>query len=611
MQDGLKAAMTSSKSPVHTATSNGNGAINISSPRVGSASSTVIEEGQSGDDRSSKGVRLEAHTHVHGVESEKPLVAGKDDIDGRQGKVIKECATEKASHLVTKDDITALFDANLPAPTRKSDPMARGKVSDSEVCDDKQAARIRRQQEKKREKQQRELKREQEKQEREARRLEEKNRKDEEKRERARKKEEERKQKELKREEEKRQREMKREVEKQRKEDQRLRREEEKKAKEEEKLRKEEDREKAQARIGNFFKKAKPSKTAIVTKSDFEKSFLPFYLRNGVRFANDKILTPEKLLVSKSSIDSQLIQNFENKTERWLMSTPRLVANSITMTATNLMQQMTSKEKSEDDFQKLLQQIPQKYIKFYENVRPPYIGTYSKEIILPKDNPLSTAETGYDYDYDSDWDWNNEGDEEGGGIEDLDDAEVEEEEDDAEDGSEGEFDEFLEDADTIDGAKKQKFVGPLIPTVKLRTDYCSLPDDDRYYFDLVSVEALIIQQPFPISIDYNPPSKRPANDENKVDARDEPSHKNAKSVITESADLITLYNEVHESSFSLATLTELAQNKLPKYSKKTIRNTIKDLATRVAVDGKASKIWQLNDKEKWENLKIGKSLPES
>ncbi len=108
----------------------------------------------------------------------------------------------------------------------------------------------------------------------------------------------------------------------------------------------------------------------------------------------------------------------------------------------------------------MLKAIPTKFLKFAEDVRPPYIGTYTKlseGTITAKlsRNPFVRALPSTDYDYDSEAEW--EEPEEG---EDLDSENEEElEEDDGED-MEG----FLDDRDADEVKKRRPIIGDLEPT---------------------------------------------------------------------------------------------------------------------------------------------------
>lgn len=109
----------------------------------------------------------------------------------------------------------------------------------------------------------------------------------------------------------------------------------------------------------------------------------------------------------------------------------------------------------------LLAAIPIKYLQFAEDVRPPYIGTFTK-ILEPKAylnlcrNPFSRTLPAVNYDYDSEAEW-----EEPGEGEDLEsEGEEEEEEDDADD-----IEEFLDDAEETGelSLKRRLMCGDLEP----------------------------------------------------------------------------------------------------------------------------------------------------
>lgn len=107
----------------------------------------------------------------------------------------------------------------------------------------------------------------------------------------------------------------------------------------------------------------------------------------------------------------------------------------------------------------LLKSIPIKFLKFQEDVRPPYIGTYTRlqinqSISKLARNPLSRSlpDTNYDYDSEAEWEEPVEG-------EDLD-SEGDEEEDDEEDGNE--MDGFLDDENTT-AAKRRPLLGDMEP----------------------------------------------------------------------------------------------------------------------------------------------------
>lgn len=111
------------------------------------------------------------------------------------------------------------------------------------------------------------------------------------------------------------------------------------------------------------------------------------------------------------------------------------------------------------DLKEILRKVPIKFLKFEEDVRPPYQGTFTKalpEALASKlsRNPFTRTIPEVDYDYDSEAEW--EEPEEG---EDLD-SEVEEEtNEDGDDDMEG----FLDDDDNQVDGRRRLIVGELVP----------------------------------------------------------------------------------------------------------------------------------------------------
>lgn len=490
-------------------------------------------------------------------------------------------------------------DTEFTQDNKKAEPALRREKSKELDLKKKEQERIERENKKLEEKQ----KREKQKQEREAKKLQERE-------ERERRKQQEKEERERKKRQEKEERERKKQQEKEEKEQERLRKEEDKRKKEEEKRKKEEEKrkkeeakERTQSRIGNFFKKASSKQTDEVEVSDFEKYFLPFYVKSGVVMVNSYNSTTSEDLESKvKDIDQLLESNDTSSSIEWLHSHNQKHGYEIKMTAVEVLQTMTAKKKSDEELSKLLNKVPQKFIKFYENVRPPYVGTFSKKLTLPRDNPFSTEGTGFDYGYDSDLDWVNEEEEEGG-VDDLEnDDEDEEEEQDDEDDGENEMDGFLDKDDDETGVSRKKFVGPLIPTIKLRKDLSTLDEESQKYFALVSVECLYQDAEFPVD-PFKPLNKRVAtetSDQPEQKSSSTTPNKKTKSLITEPQDIVKLLEQVHDSTFSLSTITEIVQKHLPQYKKDTIKNSIKEYAAKST---KGDRKWQVKDMESWEELK--------
>ena len=507
--------------------------------------------------------------------------------------------------------------------------------------------------------------------------------KEKEKQEREAKKEQERQEREFKKEREKQERDAKKEQEKRereaKKEQERLAKE---KKLEEAKLAKEKLLEKS--RISNFFKvssnnsKAKTevvssalnnkvieidsspiSKTASFSntpsspaKSDFRKAFSAFYVKTGYQLPADFMLKNEDLEKSIKSIDEKLledpsitdtsdsIQFLKNAKQNILC---KFCPVSSHITAIELLKEIEKGKKSEQELLDLLKSIPHKYIKFYENVRPPYTGTFSDKTIIPKDNPFSTSETNYNYSYDSDLDWAEGSD---GEAEDLDELDDEDEEDNEEGQEDGEFDGFLDkdsnenatdggdqSASTNQAFKKKVFLTALIPSVQLQNDATtSFDEDEQSYMNAVSMKLF-----FPTPIDTqtvigNPPTqastgsdkenlKRKLNSEDaqedkssasyainssqkekSVSPSKEPKTKKPKSqplIISELKDLVNILREVEGSSFTIGTLTEVAKVKTEtKYSKKIIKDTIQHYAKK----DPGTQKWKLINPNEFENM---------
>ncbi|QHS76744.1 Rlf2p [Saccharomyces paradoxus] len=416
----------------------------------------------------------------------------------------------------------------------------------------------------------------------------------------------------------------KKEEERRRKEEARLearRRKEEEKLKKEEEIRlKEEAKERAQSRIGNFFKKLSDSDTPVVEKSDYEKFFLPFYAKDGVKVSNKWKLAKVELEGTKRKIDDELLNNKDKiKSDEllsWLKSRKLPRGHKIKYKAVDVLQQMTLKEKTDGELQTLLAQVPHKYIKFYENVRPPFIGTYSVDFALPASDPFSTKGTGFNYDYDSDVEWVNE--EEEGEVDNLESGEEEEEEDDEDMPSEGEFDGFLDSEENgdLDGlpCAKRKFVGPLIPTICLKSNFENLSEENKRYLQQIKAEV-IIEADGPIDPFKEPrtsplPSKRSNSDlQAQNSSQSQSPEKRQKAVITNPKDLLRLFDGVQDSTFSLGTVAEIAQKNLPQYNKQTIKNTIKEYAIRGSGKGDLPRKWVIRDMQNWENLRANANMP--
>lgn len=570
--------------------------------------------------RKESGIILETNDVSASVEEEIEIIDEDDDPNNNENGdgSVTPANTDRDEPYVAKDQ----SEKSIRRP-EKSGSFVEA-LTGSEAATNQEASAPNKKEELRKLREMKRRQKEEEKRQREEQRQEEKRKREQQREEEKRKREDRKKRKEFERLEAKRQK----ELEKLQKEQERREKEQERRQKEEEKLKKDEERkireetkQRSQSRIGNFFKKVSDATKQLNVKSDYEKYFLPFYAKDGTILPKSWPASIIDLEESKSSLDKILSgqehKSDENDALTWLNSKRTNRGYKIKFTATALLQQMTAKEKEDSQLMNLLLLIPQKYIKFYENVRPPYIGTYSKDAILPTDDPFSTEGTGFNYEYDSDLEWVNEEEEEGeeGGVDNLESGEEDEDEDEDE-ASEGEFDGFLEaeekSADGIQG-KKRKFLGPLIPTVCLRSNINDMDASDRRYFGEISVTYTSEQYPFPIDPNVLTSKQQSSNGtkraliEDQADAKStstspsvSPEKKRAKSLITDKDSLLKLFEEVDGSTFSLGTVTEIAQKNLPQYSKQAIKNTVKEYAIRGT--GPTRK-WQIKDQKHWEILR--------
>ncbi|KAL8727511.1 MAG: hypothetical protein Q9181_005683 [Wetmoreana brouardii] len=145
----------------------------------------------------------------------------------------------------------------------------------------------------------------------------------------------------------------------------------------------------------------------------------------------------------------------------------------------------------------LLKTVSTRTLKFAEDVRPPYVGTYSRlqnPVAARKicRNPFFRGLPTTDYDYDSEAEWEEPG--EGEDLESEGEEEIE-----SEDGDDMEG--FLDDEDTTDGAKRRLVTGNLEPT---STGLCwesaaglqALPELSQYRIEVILENPKIPIDPY-------------------------------------------------------------------------------------------------------------------
>ncbi|KAL6237612.1 chromatin assembly factor 1 subunit A-domain-containing protein [Aspergillus navahoensis] len=477
----------------------------------------------------------------------------------------------------------------------------------------------------------------QEKEARERQKLEEKARKDEE---RAR------------REEEKRKRDAEKEEERKRREEKKKAKDEERAAREEEKRRKDEERlkkEKAQMKLNSFFAKPKvpteqsfsaaggsPKKPsgdgASVDSSDkahevseYKREFPDFFLHPNTtlaplhRFARDA----DALANLREKLDSFLNTGSAEQltfrpSELFRLIPYRRRCGYQKMSVRDILLQMQNlsdlPETSEAArrLQELLKQVQMKSLKFGEDVRPPYQGTYTKQ--LSKEaatklmrNPFSRAlpEVNYDYDSEAEWEDAEEGEE----------LDSEEEEEGSEDGDE-DMEGFLDDEDDhLANGKRRLLVGDLEPIctgIKWQ-DQGSDPELEAYKLETILPSVTFPIDPFSSSYWYKPP-KAPDPGLTNVNGLGQRSTLNYYTVspVTRDSAFIAMQNEkrapgnpkrafppdqlgefktvVEGSDLTKTGLIEVLKKRFPKVSKNILKDTLDSVATRIG-QKEADKKW--------------------
>lgn len=391
----------------------------------------------------------------------------------------------------------------------------------------------------------------------------------------------------------------------QKKEEKKRRMEEDLKKKDEEKRRKEE---RSQMRISSFFSvsqdssssnkstenpKSSPIKAETKNRS-YESDFLPFFQKSNVIMApacqfKDNILEDRKKSFdqslggeSKADLSSVLTVQYSFLNKKFTTSQQLVAAlNSLTVTTNTILN--------------LVNNLPPiKYLQFYENSKPPYIGTWCSEdhlkIPFKATAPLDTSLTGYDYGYDSDLDWQDEG--EGDDIDDLEDCEEEEEDGD------DDMDDFVDNTELL---KKRGIVGPL-QAVCIWNDGSA---ENQAMFSDLKYELLDVNVLFPID-----PFRELGESkmEMKVEVpMDDPLQKssgsiaqlNTPNVLTPLRPTIKDPKVVEElikfieknSDFTIGTLTELAKKEFKAYTKNILKYTIQS----VAVYNKKDNGWKIKE----------------
>lgn len=253
--------------------------------------------------------------------------------------------------------------------------------------------------------------------------------------------------------------------------------------------------------------------------NDFLQYFLPFHVKPNVKLANninnhisskwdDFIKSPTSFNIEEDSIIKDSICD-ENKSERAISVLQCLNSSSI------------------NEANRLFKNVPLKYLKFYENRKPAYLGTFSYTLIDIKEkdinlklkpcvkitidnNIIETLKTEIEesnpiinYDYDSDIGFgDDDGEDEDDDDEEGEDLGSADEEDDAdEEMVSSDIEEFVE-TDAIEGNSnnegKKRVMGPLIPVIRNVKEGINEGDEFGEYFTTLQWERMNENIKFPI-----------------------------------------------------------------------------------------------------------------
>ncbi|KAL6934163.1 hypothetical protein ACO0OL_002702 [Hanseniaspora opuntiae] len=379
---------------------------------------------------------------------------------------------------------------------------------------------------------------------------------------------------------------------------------------------------------------------------NFDQDFQDFYLKsNFERFDNSapsRVSEIDNILASQEDLSQAIKQSFENlKTLKSKYLSEQVL---ITLQDNSLVvfHECDRGDMPDNELMKLLEKVPHKYLKFYENQGLPFTGTYSESITLPPSNPFDVEKTDFEYgkdsDYealeyiDSDLDGDNDDGEEGDEL----DSEDEEDDDDDEEDSAQELSEFVEPDAAGSGSKDSKSKNTkkktlLIPTIQFNNKESAVyldplqqsffNENDRAYIDSISAKIL-----YPTPININEPLGLPEDKENESKKRNidklqkdseelllkgnetqnmsintdlsnetktgnlEPDSKKAKIIITDTKALIKMLNKVNGCPYSKNTMVEVIGFDLEsKFSRKIIKDTVDHYASKV------KELWALKD----------------
>lgn len=377
---------------------------------------------------------------------------------------------------------------------------------------------------------------------------------------------------------------------------------------------------------------------------NFDENFHDFYLKsNFERFDNSKasrVAEIDNILASKEDFSEAINKSYENlKTLKSKYLSEQVL---ITLQDNSLVvfHECDRGDMSDNELMKLLEKVPHKYLKFYENQGLPFTGTYSESITLPPNNPFDVEKTDFEYGKDSDTealeyiDSDLDGDNDDG--EEGDELDSEDEDDEDEEDSGQELSEFVEPDATGLGSNDSKTKNTkkktlLIPTIQFNNKEAAVyldplqqsffNENDRAYIDSISAKILYstpinVNEPLGIPEDKENESKKRNIDKLQKDSEEldsksnntenmsintdlsnetktgnlEPDSKKAKIIITDTKALIRMLKKVNGCPYSKNTMVEVIGFDLEsKFSRKIIKDTVDHYASKL------KELWALND----------------
>ena len=448
-------------------------------------------------------------------------------------------------------------------------------------------------------------------------------------------------------------------------------REKKKREKEEEERLEKEKKEKAQPKIAAFFKfqPTTPKKAGTATPeagtprdgspsplkqkseevSDYRKRFMPFFVKEHVRLADQPFAIDDKTKEVKSAIldeylrgdrgtfdprpfnpaESLQLPPLSSARGRTYPSVQKIMSEH--QTSSGPVDLTTESQNAQiRQTRELLRQVPMKFLGFREDVRPAYYGTVtshpSRSLRKLARSPVSRGLLPLNYDYDSEAEWQDDG--EGEDLDDLDDEEEELDDDeemgdfldDSEDAGRARaaFSGFMEPDSTGLCWENRKRLGPLANMYKYRMEFIlgKSPQCHKSYKSLPCLSDLDHHSEIdPFSTKYWEPEVAPTTRDRKpltAGASNDtagstpamappPAPADAFAALTSAAtkadakkalmpaELLDDFKKVilDFSELTKVGVIEVLSSKFPKCTKNQVRNSLEEVAERV------NKVWRL------------------